>query len=278
MFGAGFSLEKMVSVIKEIKATAIAVGTHHYVQMSEAKDIWEKYDPTDFENTSIIFPAGAAVPASCEISLRKYFPNLKGVMNGYGQTESGLVILGFDPSTMGTIITRAVVKIVKEDTREPCGPGEEGEICVKRPDMMAGYLNKPLSAYFDNEGFGMTGDIGVYDENGVIRYLDRCKELIKYKNNHIAPTELEDIMQRHPAVKESLAFGKEDPTVQELVSFAVVKNQGFEDVTEEELISYLDAEVTDFKRIRGGLTFMESLPRNSVGKLTRRVLRQQFKV
>ncbi len=102
---------------------------------------------------------------------------------------------------------------------------ETGEICCKNPFLMLKYLKRPKETdeYFDFEGFGHTGDMGYYNEDNDIIYVDRLKELIKYNNNHVAPTEIEDILQKHEAVQECLVYGKKDPRVQELISAVVIK-------------------------------------------------------
>ena len=89
---------------------------------------------------------------------------------------------------------------------------------------MLRYLKRPKETeeYFDFEEFGHTGDLGFYNQEGWITYVDRMKEVIKYKNNHVAPTEIEDILQKHEAVQESLVFGKKEPSVQELITAVVI--------------------------------------------------------
>lgn len=149
------------------------------------------------------------------------------ILNAYGQTEiygiSGTVQ---EKCHLGTIKPDIELKIVNPDTEELLGPYQDGEIRVKGSTMMTGYLNKPLSDYFDSQGYGKTGDIGYYDSNGFVHYVDRLKEVIKYCNNHIAPTQIEDILQTHPKIQESLAFGIKDPSVQELLSVVVVPKEG----------------------------------------------------
>ena len=85
------------------------------------------------------------------------------------------------------------------------------------------YLNRPkeTAEHFDSEGFSHTGDLGFYNNDGWIVYVDRMKEVIKYKNNHISPTEIEDILQKHEAVQDCLVFGKKEPSVMELISAVV---------------------------------------------------------
>ena len=113
---------------------------------------------------------------------------------------------------------------IKPFTGKRCGPNETGEICVKTPFSMLCYLKRPKETeeYFDFEEFGHTGDLGFYDNKGWIVYVDRMKEVIKYNNNHVSPTEIEDILQKHEAVQECLVFGKKEPRVQELITAVVV--------------------------------------------------------
>lgn len=94
----------------------------------------------------------------------------------------------------------------------------------------------------------------------------------RYKNNHVAPTEIEEILQTHPAVKEALVFGVEDHEVQELISAVISLNPGAK-VTAEEIRDHVNNQVIDFKKIRGPVIFRDVIPRNSVGKLVRREMR-----
>ena len=173
-------------------------------------------------------------------------------------------------------IRECVLQIVDPDTREKCGPNQEGEICSKADGTsMMGYLNQPRETYFDQEGFGMTGDLGYYDQNGALHYVDRMKELIKFCNNHVSPTQLEDILQSHPFVRESLVFGIQEPSLQELVSAVVVLNDEANSLSELDVKEYVNARVdADYKKIRGKVIFRKCLPRNTMGKLLRREMRK----
>lgn len=140
---------------------------------------------------------------------------------------------------------------------------------------MLRYLKRPKQTkeYFDSDGFAHTGDLGFYDENGEIFFVDRMKELIKYKNAHIAPTELEELLMSHHAVQDCLIFGRKDAKVQELVTAVVVLKPNKLQVNEQELLTFFNVQVPDFKRIRGGIIFREKIPRNVIGKLLRREMR-----
>ena len=118
-----------------------------------------------------------------------------------------------------------------------------------------------------------TGDLASYQENGCLVYEGRSKELIKYKNYHLYPLEIETIICKHPNVVEAGVFGQPEPTVQELVTAFVVKNGN---VTEKEIIDLVASEVDDAKQLRGGVIFVDNLPKNSVGKIQRRILLEIF--
>ena len=276
LFGEGLTLEVLLGRIKEFRPAVIIVGTHHYVQLSEFDLKTTDYKLSDFNSVRVIVPSGAAVPAICSTKLRKIFRMSAWYFNGYGQTETYGLSGGFEAMPgLGALKEGCKMKVVNPDTEEICKTGEHGEIRIKSNMMMNGYLNQPRSTYFDSEGFGMTGDVGYYDGTGLVYYVDRMKELIKYCNNHTSPTQLEDILQTHPAVKESLVFGIKEPTVQELISAVVVLNDNHKDVKDRDIIEYVNQRVdADFKKIRGKVLFREKLPRNSMGKLLRREMRR----
>jgi len=275
MFGPDFTLKILLDTIVEAQPGTVALGSHHYVQLAES-DILDKVDPESLDSVTTLFPAGSAVPSSCEIKIKEKFRNLQGVLNGYGQTESGIATIGLGQASLGMVMPQYRVKIEDPDTGERCAPNQQGEICLKSPFLMQRYLKRPKETeeFFDFEGFGHTGDIGYYDAEGNLIYVDRMKELIKYKNNHVAPTEIEDLLQSHPDIIECLVYGKKDPYVQELISAVVVKKKNSK-VTEKELKEFVNDRIkTDFKKIRGSIIFRDELPRNNVGKLVRRKMRE----
>ena len=149
-----------------------------------------------------------------------------------------------------------------------------GEIMGKVDLFMKGYLNRPeeTAKFFGDDGFVHTGDLGHYDENGMLYFDGRHKELIKYKNYHLYPMEIENVINTHPDVIEVGVFGKPDPLVQEYVTAAVVKIPG-SSLTEEDVIDLVAKNVDDSKQLRGGVVFVENIPKNPQGKIQRRKLR-----
>ena len=185
MFGKQFTLDILLNAIKKAKPGVLMLGAHHYVQLSEHDfHASGEISTDDLLSVTKIFPAGSAVPAICEQKLKEKFPNLESVFNGYGQTECGMISIGKRNSDLGLLHPAGQLKIVHPDSGKICEPGEVGEICFKGPSMMIEYLKRPIETdnFFDSDGFGRTGDIGYYDIDGKIRYVDRMKELIKYMN------------------------------------------------------------------------------------------------
>ena len=133
---------------------------------------------------------------------------------------------------------------------------------------MKGYLNRPEEnqKFFAGDNWYRTGDLARYDSKGNLYYEGRQKELIKYKNCHLYPLEIENVISQHPNVIESGVFGKPDDEVQELVTAAVVKVPGSK-VTEKEIIELVNGQVDDAKKLRGGVIFVKELPKSVTEKL-----------
>lgn len=256
-------------------------------------------DPKGFDLSSILFvaPMGTNVPFDTTAKLKRFFPNLMGMINAYGSTENGkqkkalngmnlswkfaglLVSTSLAPTNIGHVMPGNVVKIVNQETGQLCGPNEVGEIMSKNDFQTFGYLNRPqeTKALWDAEGFLHMGDLGHYDEDMTLHFDGRLKELIKYKNNHLYPIEIEEAIMKHPGVKEVGVFGKPDPHVQELITAVVVKKKGYDSLTEQEIVEFTDNIVDDFKRVRGGVIFANKLPRNNIGKISRKDLKHFLK-
>lgn len=142
---------------------------------------------------------------------------------------------------------------------------------------MNGYYNQDSSDRFDEDGYLKTGDIVYYDEEHCFFFVERCKEALRYKGYWLAPTYLETILYQHPSVKIACVIGI-DTEEGDLPTAVVVKVDNAEDVTEEELVKYVDDQVTDLKKLRGGVMFIdESLVEfTPSGKLRRYFLRQKI--
>jgi acyl-CoA synthetase (AMP-forming)/AMP-acid ligase II len=191
---------------------------------------------------------------------------------GYGLTEAGGTHQTFDddretdPASVGVLCPGTEARIVEPGTNTDAA---EGEMLIRGPQVMDGYRGDDEAtrqAFVD--GWLRTGDL-VRVHNGRFYVVDRIKEMIKYKGYQVAPAELEALLRRHPAVRDAAVVGVPDRANGE-VPKAFVVTQG--DVTAEELMAFVAAEVAPFKKVRQ-VEFVEEIPKSVSGKILRRLLR-----
>ena len=200
------------------------------------------------------------------------------VFQGYGMTEASPVThlcFGEDEDTgkigtVGPTIPGTEMMIVDLESGEPLGPGEEGEVWVRGPQVMKGYLNNPEATAdtVDHEGWLHTGDVGRADEDGYITIVDRAKELIKYKGYQVAPAELEDLLLSHPSVADVAVIPVPDEEAGDIPKAFIVRAG---DVDPEALMDYVAERVAPYKKVRV-VEFLDEIPKSASGKILRRVL------
>lgn len=163
-------------------------------------------------------------------------------------------------------------QIVAEDGTV-LGPNEEGEIQASYPHRFIGYYGNEQETehFFTPDGFIKTGDIGRFDGDGFLYITDRKKSMIRYQNFQIAPAQLEAIIVELAGVGQAVVVGLPDPKVSsnDLATALVELSKGHF-VSEAEICAYVDAKVPDYKRLRGGVFIVESLPRTGNDKIDRR--------
>ena len=267
----GDTCETLYREIDLFKPKRLTFGSHHMVQLSQTGPRNKKLDLS-----SVLFasPMGSTVPRTLYEDLKKDFKSMVCIAHGYGFSESYTVLaLTFDLQYLGVIGPDIYIKLVDPETDKICGPEEIGEVFVKGGVPMKGYLNRPEenAKFFAGDGWYRTGDLARYNQRGMLFYEGRFKELIKYKNCHLYPLEIEKIICEHPEVIEAGVFGTPDTLVQELVTAAVVKTPDSK-VTSQEIIDLVEERVDDIKKLRGGVIFVDALPKNAVGKIQRRKL------
>jgi len=202
------------------------------------------------------------------------------VRQGYGMTETSPVTHSSpaDPAqvkfgSVGVPAPNTECKIVDLETGVSLGPKKEGEVCVRGPQIMKGYLNRPeaTAATIDAEGWLHTGDIGYADDAGHFYIVDRAKELIKYKGFQVPPAELEALLLTHSCVADAAVVPCPDDEAGEVPkAFVVLK----EDVSAEELMNFVAERVAPHKKIRK-FEFIDKIPKSPSGKILRRLLVQQ---
>lgn len=167
---------------------------------------------------------------------------------------------------------------VIDENGKSLGPNRQGELCFKGDLIMKGYLNdnEATKNAIDKTGWLHTGDIGYYDEDKQFFIVDRLKELIKYNANQVPPAEIEAILLSNSKVKDCGVIGIPDEKAGELPFAYVVKQQGVT-LTEEEVVQFVADNASKVKWLRGGVKFLDAIPRNPTGKLLRREMREMYK-
>src|SRR5229473_1604433 len=209
------------------------------------------------------------------------------VVQGYGMTEASPVThlsptknAPRKPGSIGFVVPNTEVKLMDVVTGEEAGPGGEGELLIRGPQIMRGYLNQPgeTADSIDREGWYHTGDVGYVDPEGWFYIVDRTKELIKYKGMQVAPAELEALLLTHPAVRDCAVVRKADEEAGEVPkAFVVLKaDAASKATTGETIMAFVAERVAPHKRIRH-LEFIEQIPKSPSGKILRRMLVQMEK-
>ncbi len=221
-----------------------------------------------------------AAPLSAELSIECGARIGCDVVQGYGMTElspvSHLTPPGmFKPGSCGVTAPNTLTRIVDPITQKDLGVDEDGEVCIKGPQVMPGYLgNKAATdAIFDQDGWLHTGDIGHIDADGHLFIVDRLKELIKYNGFQVPPAELEALLLTHPAIADAAVVGLPDESAGEIPVAHVVLRPGVE-VTAEEIQEFVAGQVAHYKQIRR-VVITDVIPKSASGKILRRILRDQ---
>jgi acyl-CoA synthetase (AMP-forming)/AMP-acid ligase II len=208
------------------------------------------------------------------------------VRQGYGMTESSPAVhitpaeaADAKHGSVGVCVPSTESKIVDVETGEELGAGAEGEILVRGPQVMKGYLNRPeeTARTVDAEGWLHTGDIGYADDDGHFFIVDRAKELIKYKGFQVAPAELEALLLTHPAVADAAVVPSRDDEAGEIPkAFVVLKPDSSlsSENAADDLIEFVAARVAPHKKVRR-VELIEQIPKSPSGKILRRVLVQR---
>jgi 4-coumarate--CoA ligase len=234
----------------------------------------------DYDLSALKQVFSGAAPLSAELAIECGARIGCDVVQGYGMTElspvSHLTPPGmFKPGSCGVTAPSTVTRIVDPVTQKDLEVDEDGEVCVKGPQVMLGYLNNKAAtdAIFDQDGWLHTGDIGHIDADGHLFVVDRLKELIKYNGFQVPPAELEALLLTHPAIADAAVVGLPDETAGEIPVAHVVLRPGAA-VTPEEIQEFVAGQVAHYKQIRK-VVITDVIPKSASGKILRRVLRDQ---
>ena len=230
----------------------------------------------DLSRLRVVFsgaaPLGAELSRACSERLGCL------VQQGYGMTEASPAThcSPFDPSSIkpgsiGYVLPNTECKVVDLATGQALGPGAEGELWVRGPQVMKGYLNRPdaTAQTLNGDGWLRTGDVGYADADGHFFIVDRAKELIKYKGLQVAPAELEAVLLSHPDVADAAVIPSPDVEAGEVPkAFIVARGEG---VRTDEVMAFVAERVAPHKRIRV-IEVIDKIPKSASGKILRRIL------
>ena len=231
----------------------------------------------EFDLSSVEFMLSGAAPLSAE--LETACGNRLGcrMQQGYGMTEASPVthmvpdeLAGQMPGSIGLPAPNTECRLVDVATGEDVPAGEPGELWIRGPQVMKGYLGNPdaTARTIDADGWLRTGDVARVDEDGVFVIVDRVKELIKYKGYQIAPAELEALLVTHPAIADAAVIPLPDEAAGEVPKAFIVASGS---ITPEEVTAFVAERVAPYKKVRA-VELVDEIPKSPSGKILRRLL------
>ncbi|CBA31567.1 long-chain-fatty-acid--CoA ligase FadD [Cronobacter turicensis] len=236
----------------------------------------KEFHKLDF--SSLHLSAGGGMPVHQAVAER--WEKLTGqfLLEGYGLTECSPLVsvnphdIDYHSGSIGLPVPSTEVKLIDDEGNE-VAPGAPGELCIKGPQVMLGYWQRPdATDEIIQDGWLRTGDIAVMDEEGFMRIVDRKKDMILVSGFNVYPNEIEDVVMQHSGVQEVAAVGIPSEASGELVKIFVVKKEA--SLTEEALITFCRRHLTGYK-VPKQVEFRTELPKSNVGKILRRELRDE---
>ena len=269
-----FAFEPFLELVERHRATVVIVAPPVMAALAGHPAVGAR----DLSSLELVVAGGAPVPAEIARAVGERLPGAV-VRLGYGLTETSATVTAPDreqpvaPGSVGRAMPGTELRVVDPESGADLGPGEPGELWVRGPQTMAGYLHRPdaTAAMIDADGWLHTGDLVVVDEEGQLFIVDRLKELIKVSAFQVAPAELEAVLATHPAVADAAVVGRPDAATGEVPVASVVARAPLD---ADDLMAWVAERVAPYKRIRA-VRFVEAIPRTPAGKILRRVLVEQ---
>jgi acyl-CoA synthetase (AMP-forming)/AMP-acid ligase II len=271
-----FDLDELLRIVEEHRVTWLHIVPPIVLALATSPKLDER------DTSSLKMVISGAAPLDADLLQRAEERIGAPIRQGYGLTEVSPVshksrladVAETPPGSVGPLIPNTEARLVDSETGEDVPEGEEGEIWIRGPQVMLGYLNNPeaTAATITEDGWLRSGDIGRRDENGYFFVVDRLKELIKYHGYQVPPAELEAVLVSHPKVKDAGVIGVPVEGGDEVPKACVVTNG---EVDPDELMAYVAERVAPYKRIRE-VEFVDEIPKSASGKILRRMLREQY--
>lgn len=244
----------------------------------------EEFKQLDHSNLKMAMGGGMAVLPSTAAAWKKVTGTT--IIEGYGLSETSPVATANPPinedftGTIGVPLPATEVAILDDDgnpialgTLDGEGNPQSGEISIRGPQVMKGYWNRPeeTAKVMTNDGYFRTGDIGIMNDEGYFKIVDRKKDMILVSGFNVYPSEIEEVVTQHPKVLEAAAIGVPDEKSGEVPKLFVVKKD--ESLTAEEVLAFTKQNLTGYKQPRY-VEFLQELPKSNVGKILRKDLRK----
>ncbi|RFU77998.1 4-coumarate- ligase 2a [Trichoderma arundinaceum] len=271
----GFNFDDFVRYFAELKLTYFFSVPPIYMAIAKHPAVKDQFK-------SVEFATAAAAPMSYELQ-ESASRKLKGIIYqvwGLSETTGAVTYTPPDRTdTMGSLsplLPNVSLRLV-DDNGNDVEVGQPGEALVKGPMVTKGYHNNPEAnkSSFTDDGWFRTGDI-LKMEGDLLYMVDRKKELIKYKGLQVAPAELEGILTAHPSVADAAVIGTQREDTEVPMAYVALTPGAKGKISEAELVNYVQSKVSDHKRLRGGVIFIDAIPRSPSGKILRKDLRALY--
>ncbi|KAK4489827.1 hypothetical protein RD792_000471 [Penstemon davidsonii] len=276
-----FEIGSLLELIQRHKVSVAAVVPPLVLALAKNPLV----DKFDLSSIRMVLSGAAPLGKELEAALLTRLPQAV-FGQGYGMTEAGPV-LSMSPSfakqplptksgSCGNVVRNAELKVVDPETGRSLPRNQPGEICIRGPQIMKGYLNdvEATARTIDVDGWLHTGDIGFVDDDEDVFIVDRVKELIKFKGFQVPPAELEALLVSHPNIADAAVVPKKDEAAGEVPVAFVVRSNGFE-LTEEAIKEFIAKQVVFYKRLHK-VYFVHAIPKSPAGKILRKDLRAKL--
>jgi len=274
-----FDLVEFLRIIQEHRTTWVFVAPPIAVALAKHPIV----DQYDLSAIKVIFSGAAPLDGALAAAVEQRLGC--EVVQGYGMTETSPAVNlipaerpEIDKSSIGPLVPNTDARLVDPDTGADVevpdsGASEPGELWVRGPQVMVGYLNRPeaTAEMLDADGWLRTGDMATVTADGIFRIVDRLKELIKYKGYQVAPAILEAVLLEHPQIADAAVIGAHDEDGQEVPKAFVVR-QADAELSSDEVMAFVASHVAPHEKVRQ-VEFIDVIPKSSSGKILRKDLR-----
>ena len=267
-----FDFEAALALVEEHRVTLLPTAPPIVLGLARHPAV----DRFDLSSLELVICGSAPLSAELETECARRLG--RPMLQVYGLTETSPIVSisrrdgsGHTPGAVGTLVAGTEARLVDPLTGDDLPPGSTGELWVRGPQVMAGYLGDPAAtaATIDDDGWLHTGDLATVTADGEVFVVDRVKELIKVSGFQVAPAELEALLTTHPAVADAAVVGRPDERSGERpVAFVVLRGAAEPD----EIVEWAAERSAGYKRL-ADVVVVESVPRSPAGKILRRVLR-----